>query len=203
MILSARRVGGLALAILPAPACAHSPVPGIEGFYTGLVHPLSTPAQALVVMGLGLLLGWLDPKRARVAFAVYGAALIAGLLFGGGPKPYDPVLFATAFAACALAALLSGRLLPLICVVAAAAGWGLGVVSVPDPGPTRDWIITQAGAFLGAALGPFYLFGLSYYLRQRFPAKGVAVALRVAAAWLAAISLVMFALLVAAARLPA
>lgn len=77
-----RRLGWAALAVLPSPALAHYPVPGLEGFYTGLAHPYSTPAQALAVLGLGLLIGWLTPQQARIAFAVFLAATLAGVLTG-------------------------------------------------------------------------------------------------------------------------
>lgn len=74
-------------------------------------------------------------------------------------------------------------------------GWLLGVVSLAEPGPVQDRIITSAGAVLGANLGPFCLYGLSQFARERFPRPWLAIALRVAGAWLAAIALVMAALL--------
>ena len=73
-----RKLAWLAFAAWPVPAYAHSPVPGIEGFYIGLLHPFSTPAQALLMLGLGLLIGGFDkrffgwPFLAFVIFVLFG-----------------------------------------------------------------------------------------------------------------------------------
>jgi hypothetical protein len=50
--------GVLGSACSPDIAFAHGrPVPGLEGVYLGMAHPLSTPPQLLALLALGLLLG--------------------------------------------------------------------------------------------------------------------------------------------------
>jgi len=54
------------LLAVPTGAQAHGAIKGLEGFTSGLVHPLTTPAHVLVIVALGLLLGQqkpLDLKR--------------------------------------------------------------------------------------------------------------------------------------------
>ncbi|MFV0409516.1 MAG: HupE/UreJ family protein [Paracoccus sp. (in: a-proteobacteria)] len=188
------RLGWAVLALAPTPALAHSPIPGLKGFYTGMLHPFSTPAQALLVIALGLLIGWFEARRARWTLAAFFIAMLGGGLMGGGPRPLDALLFAGAFAACALAALTPGRLFPLVLAITAISGWVIGIVSVPDPGPDRARIITLSGAFVGANLGLLYLWGTSQFIRERYPQVWIGIAFRIAAAWIGALALIMLAL---------
>ena len=193
-----RRLGWAALAVGPTPAWAHSPVPGLEGFYIGILHPFSTPAQALMVVGAGLLIGGYAVREARWAFVALCAAIFGGIFFGAGALPVDTVLFGAAFVACALAALMPGRLIGVAVLSVAIGGWMIGALSVPDPGPLRDLLFTLSGSVVGANLGPLYIFGIRQAIQERFAQPWVAIAFRVAAAWLGAISLVMLALQMAA-----
>jgi hypothetical protein len=191
---TAWRGGWLVLAAGPTPALAHSPVPGIEGFYIGILHPFSTPAQALLMLGLGLAVGAFAPRRAGWAMGTFLAATLIGILIGLIPADLDTALFATAFLAAAAAALAPGRLLPVAVALALVGGVLIGLASVPDPGPTRDRVITMMGSFVGANLGLLYLFGFGMIVRERYTQPWVAIAFRVAAAWVGAISLLMLAL---------
>jgi hydrogenase/urease accessory protein HupE len=187
------------MAAWPAPACAHSPVPGFEGFYTGLFHPFSTPSQALLILGIGLLAGGFDVARARWYLGAFLAATLFGLFMGGmfpgsGAADVDAILFAAAFAACAWSALGPGKLAPIAIALVAIGGVLIGILSVPDPGPTRDRIITMTGSVLGANAGFLYVLGFVLFVRDRFMWEWVKIAFRVVAAWLGAISLVMLAL---------
>lgn len=199
----AGRLCWLAPAVGAGPAHAHAPIPGIEGFYTGLLHPFSTPAQALLMLGLGLLAGSFDSQRVRWPLGAFLAATLVGVGLGRGPEGLDAALFATAFAAAAWAALAPGRFLPGALVVALVGGVLIAMVSVPDPGPTRDRVITLAGSLVGANLGLLYLAGLTLLARQRDPRAWVRIGLRVAAAWVGAISLLMLALSFAPGDMPA
>jgi hypothetical protein len=194
----ARRLGWIAVAAWPLPVHAHSPVPGIEGFYSGLLHPFSTPAQALLMIGLGLMAGGFEPTKARLPLGVFVATMVGGLMIGGVFEQPDMAMFASAFAACALSALAAGRLLPAAIAVAAAGGVCIGVVSLADPGPMRDRIITTLGAFTGASVGLLYLVGMSVIIRERYVSwTWIPTAFRVAAAWIGAVSLLMLALIFA------
>lgn len=190
----AHRALWLLPAVAAAPARAHSPVPGFEGFYVGAIHPFSTPAQALMILGLALLIGGFTPAKARWPLADFLIASFAGLLTGPSGAEPDTPLFAGAFAACALAALAPGMGLFVAIGLAGLGGYLIGDLSVPDPGPARDRLITMAGSMVGANLGLLYLFGLSTILKERFPWPWVPIAFRVAAAWLGAAALLMLAL---------
>lgn len=203
---AARRAPGAALALCAGagPAAAHSPLPGIEGFYAGLLHPLSTPDQALALLATGLLLGGFAIQRLPVAFGAAAIGLATGLATGlargtatGDPAPW---LFGLAALAAAGAALAPGRALPLAALLSLGAGALLGWASLPDAGPPRDRAFTMAGSVTGAALGLLYVAGGLDLLRDRLRAPWLAIALRVLAAWIAAIALLMLALSLAPPR---
>jgi hydrogenase/urease accessory protein HupE len=87
---------GPAWLVLPKPAYAHSPIPGIEGFYVGLLHPFSTPSQALLMLGLGLLISGLRQKHYPSGLGVFLFSMLATLLVGPSLDKPDVALFAVA-----------------------------------------------------------------------------------------------------------
>lgn len=181
--------------LLGAPAAAHTPVSGIQGLSTGLLHPFSTPPQALLMLGLGLLSGVFALATARMLGAVFCGGLLLGVVLGWrGGAEVDPATYGTAVLACALAALATCRTLPLALVAMAVGGVCIGMQSVPDPGPMGDRVTTLAGSVLGAGLGLVYIFGLLHVTHERFTHPAVTIGLRVLAAWAGAIALVMLAL---------
>ena len=188
------RLAWLPLLLVAGPACAHAPVPGIEGFYIGLMHPFSTPPQALLMIGLGLLVGGYAIEKGRCYFVAFPLAIVLGLIVGSIAADLDTAMFAVAFLACVMAALAPGRLHPLAIAVIAVGGFLIGVASLPDDGPVRDRLFTMVGSILGASIGLLYLLGISVLVRERFYRAWVGVAFRVLAAWLGAISLLMLAL---------
>lgn len=189
-----RRLAWLPLVVGASPAHAHSPVPGIEGFYVGLVHPYSTPSQALLMLGLALATVRLEMGMLRWLLGCFLLASLAGLVLGPHVSDPDPFLFAAAFAACALAALAPRRLVFLAIVLAGFGGYLIGEISIPDDGPMRDRLFTMSGSIVGANLGLLYLFGINSVIRERFTWPWVDVAYRVVAAWLGAVALLMLAL---------
>ena len=188
------RLGLLSLVAWPGAVQAHSPVPGIEGFYTGLLHPVSTPAQLFVLLGLGLLVSSYPLAAVRWLLTVFPFATLVGAWVSDGLMDVDTWLFALAFAACVWVALLPGRVISLALGFTCVGGVLIGIVSMPEPGPAQDRIITLAGSLVGANLGLLYLFGAAFYVRERFQQVWVGVALRIAAAWIGAVSIVMLAL---------
>ncbi|MXU66045.1 hypothetical protein [Oceanomicrobium pacificus] len=196
-----RRFGAvwLPLMLSAGPAFAHAPVPGVRGFYVGLLHPFSTPAQALLMLGLGLLVGHLALPTAGRQLVLFFVAAIAGLVAGQGTGALDLLMFGAAFAASATAALLPGRLVPLVALLVALGGFCIGAVSVPDPGPAADRLFVMSGSIVGATVGLLFLVGIVDVIRDRYNWPWVGIALRIAAAWVAAIALLMLALGVAGA----
>jgi hydrogenase/urease accessory protein HupE len=189
-----RWLAGLVWLGLSDPAYAHSPIPGIEGFYIGLLHPFSTPSQALLMLGLGLLISGLRQSHYPPAFGIFLFSILAALLIGPWLNRPDTVLFASAVLVCAMAAIWPKTYLPVALAVVAVGGFLIGQVSIPDPGPMRDRVITMAGSFVGANVGLLYIAGGAIFLKDRFKQHWVEVAFRVVSAWLGAIALVMLAL---------
>ncbi|MEM1237560.1 MAG: hypothetical protein AAGI10_11355 [Pseudomonadota bacterium] len=176
------------------PAHAHSPVPGIEGFYIGLLHPFSSPAPALLIVGLGLLAGSLRVEKARWPLGLFFAASLMALFIGPLIAELDPLMFAAALAACVLAALGGERVAFPTIIIAAVGGYMIGEASIPDAGPQADRIITMLGSFVGANVGLLYLFGTIIFIKDRCRWPWVNVSFRVIAAWLAAAAMLMLAL---------
>ncbi len=191
-----RWIGAAVIGLGPGPAAAHSPIEGIEGFYVGFLHPVSTPSQLLALLALGLLLvhGW--PDRAGRWLGAFVGALAVGMAAGQAgldPAPLPPVLLGVAVAVAALAALAPAAPGWTRLVAAAATGLLVGVVSTPDPGPMRATLITLAGSFVGANLATVYATGAAGWLRERFPRPWVHIGQRVLSAWVAAIAALMLA----------
>jgi hydrogenase/urease accessory protein HupE len=203
-----RAISGSALAaalcLLPNTAAAHSPVPGLAGFYTGMLHPLSTPGQLLGLLALGLMLGAKWPRW----FAAPGLAFAIFCLVGMGlgqlgfvPTWADGGLLIVASLAAAFAALYPPGILTVFVLLTSAAGLLLGVQSTPDPGLLKATLISLAGSLVGANLALLYISGGVGWLRERFTQPWVQTGMRVLAAWLTAIS-VLSALLAFATQQP-
>lgn len=191
-----QRGRGAFLALLSgaAPAHAHSPVPGIEGFYVGLLHPFSTPSQALLMLGLGFLVGAFAAEKARWLLVGFLVASLVGLAAEFRFSNLDPALFSVALGACVLAALMPGRLAYLALMGAVAGGFLIGDASIPDDGPMQDRLFTMSGSIVGANLALLYVFGATQWINERYRHPSVGIVFRVAAAWAGAISLLMLAL---------
>jgi hydrogenase/urease accessory protein HupE len=185
-------------AFSPDVAFAHGrPIPGLEGFYLGLAHPLSAPPQLLALLALGLLLGQSWPREFIIAWRAFALAAIGGLALGVagyGHSFGERALLVIALAASSLAAIAPASVIVPVTMVAGAGGLFLGMVSTPDPGPLGAMIITIAGTFVGANLAFFYASGGIGWLRDRFDKPWALIGLRIIAAWIAAISCLMLAL---------
>ena len=181
-------------ALSAGPAAAHSPVNGVEGFYTGLLHPLTTPEQILALLATGLLLGSFPLRRLAPAFAALLIGLLGGLVLGGDAAASAPSLYAFSAAVGVAAAITPGRSIATVVVAAGAAGLLLGFASLPDPGPPLDRFVTMAGSIIGVLLLILYLAGALDLLRERIDSPVVRIGLRVVAAWIAAIAVLMLAL---------
>ena len=191
------------LAVLVAgPASAHSAFPGIEGFYVGLIHPFSTPSQALLMLGLALLAGGFKPEQAQWLLLSFLLANIAGLVSAFGFDELDAKMFAIAFAACSTAALFPHKLLPFAIALVCVGAFLIGDASVPEPGRLRDRLFTMSGSLVGANVGLLYLLGGSLWIRERSKKPWVGIAFRVASAWLGAVSSLMLALGLSGTNLP-
>lgn len=186
------------LGLLPQQAFAHAPIEGFEGFYKGILHPVTTPEQMLLVVGLSLMA--LVASRRTVGFmlAGYSLALLVGAAWILALRPelqFLPALLALAFVAGALAAASVAPSALVAAGIGAGAGLLMGAESVPDPGPTNSVVITLTGSLLGAALLLVYCYGLLDELRKRIDRPWTEIVIRALGAWVVAAALLVGALL--------
>lgn len=181
-----------ALALVPACARAHSPIPGIGAFYNGALHPFVVPAHFMALLGLGLWIG----RRGIAVEAEAAITLLAGLAAGaalGGVVGWPGTDMAV-LAGSAVVALIVALARPLpnwaLVVVAAAIGLGVGLGSDPEglSGSAR-WT-TLAGTCLGAFIGSLWIAAITEFAKPPW----LKIAVRVVASWVAASALLVLAL---------
>ncbi len=93
---------------LTCPAHAHMTVEGAGDFGNGALHPLMTAPHALILLGLGLLLGQQVPLNLKTPMLVFAPASAAALFLTTTGKVngvYQPVLLGIALCLAALVAL--------------------------------------------------------------------------------------------------
>jgi len=187
------------LAASAGPAVAHAPVPGIEGFYSGLAHVAVEPAILIATLAAMLLMVQDWPERFRRAWPSFAIAVLVGLIAGrgiAGGLPLDIFLLAVALGTAALAALAADRLGPGSAgAVAALSGLLVGAAILPEPGPARDVVVTATGGLLGATLPALVAGGGVDWLRTNSDGPVLRIGIRVAASWVGATALMLLAFL--------
>jgi hypothetical protein len=148
----------------------------------------------MALLAAGVLLGGFSMQRLPVAFGALALGLAVGLVLGAPTGDPSPWLFGLAGVTGAIAALAPGRALPLATLLSLIAGFLIAWASLPDPGPPRDRAFTMAGSVTGTALALLYLAGGIDVLRDRLGGPWLSVGLRIVAAWIAAVALLMTAL---------
>ncbi|MEM7251952.1 MAG: HupE/UreJ family protein [Pseudomonadota bacterium] len=189
-------------AAAPSVVFAHAPVEGVEGFYVGIVHPLSTPDQLLALLGLGVMLGLRWPAGFGRIWAVFLLAMLAGVAWGqlsGLPLWASTALLLVAIVTTTLAALLPAGIQAASLALAGLVGGLIGVLSTPEPGPLPATIFTIAGSVVGANLALFYVSAGIGALRRKFDQPWFLIGVRVLAAWIGAVSIILIALATAQA----
>lgn len=146
------------------------------------------------MLGLGLFVGGTSRLGIQTSVAVFPVAVLASLFTGVWLEEPNIVLFTFAVIVCALAALWPKVFFFVVLLMVALGGFLIGQISIPDPGPLRDRVITMTGSLVGASVALIYIAGGAVYVRERYRQKWVNIAFRVVAAWMGAISLVMLAL---------
>lgn len=183
--------------ILPGAALAHSPFKGLGDFYNGILHPLFVPAQLLVVVALGLVIGQQGVQRHLPVVAGYALGVVAGLtLIGQYPQVVAPGQLKVAILGTAVALALlvvPARALPrvLLTVLAALAGLLLGLDSLQsDPaGSARTAALFGSGVALYLLM--LYPMTLAEYLQGYIWAR---IGTRVLGSWIAASALLVLVL---------
>jgi urease accessory protein len=194
-MVSKRTGAATALGAASLPAWAHSPIPGIGNFYNGALHPLVSPAQLIVLLALGLVVGQGGLAAARAPLVGLLLALLAGLAahrLAGDPDTDRMLLAMAAVLGLAVAAAWRAPAV-LLSAMAALVGVAVGVASGPTglEGSAR-WT-TLAGTLGAALLLTTYVAAMVTLIK----AAWLHIAVRVIGSWLAAAALLVLALSVA------
>jgi hypothetical protein len=175
------------------PAQAHVSIEGFGAVGNGALHPWVSPAHALVLVGLALMVGQRVPldlgPPMRVLAVVSAIALV--LTTGGWiSEIYQPVLLAIALLIGAMVAFewkTSVRASQLASALAAA---GIGLDSVAVPGPPFETIKSLFGTWLAINGVTAYLaICISHGADKAWARTGI----RIAGSWIVAISLMVLA----------
>jgi hydrogenase/urease accessory protein HupE len=176
-------------------AWAHAPVPGVKGFYVGLLHPFSMAAELLVLLAFSLLVSQHRSIRENM-WKSFALGSIVGLgLATGSWITFDanlPLLVLTVCVGLSVAGALSLPL-PVALFASAAIGFLVGRVSLADPGPLAAVVFTTSGAFLGAHMLFFLVTAGLFKLKDKIYWPSMPVAFRVAGSWISAISILLAA----------
>jgi hydrogenase/urease accessory protein HupE len=184
---------GASLSVLPTAAYAHSPVTGLGTFYGYLLHPVSVPSHALLVIGTALMLGQQGREIANRGLPVFGCGLITALGLSRlvpAQGVAEHILLVMALVIASLVVL--DRRIPalLAMVLAAAAGLAIGHDSSPVTGSDAGSLLALAGVTLGTLYLTLVIAGLSSGLAKTWQRVGI----RVAASWVAAACLLVLSL---------
>jgi len=181
------------LLALPASASAHTVVSGVGDFFGGVLHPLTTPAHVLLLLGLGIYLGQQVPLKLKASLFVFVtvSALALGLTTTGLVKTVPPPLIIGL-------ALLAGVLVALEIPPAtwisrglfALAALAIGLDSAVETG--TGWVVVKT--LLGTWTGLIIIVAdLAFYSSKFTKWQWQRVGLRVAGSWITAASLMILA----------
>jgi len=165
----------------------------MSGLLGGLLHPLTTPAHALALLALGLLVGQQRGAARRVSTTAFAAGLIAGLAAIAsalGPTAADVVVLVVAALAGLLVAL--ARPLPLVAGVPlmALSGAALGL----DSPPQATSVTVAIAMLIGTGLGACLAFAVVATCAGRLAAAWQRIGMRILGSWIAASALLVLAL---------
>ena len=183
----------LCLVVFPTTAHAHSPVKGLGDFYSGLLHPLTTPSHVLLIVALGLLAGRRRPFHLKAPMAIFsalsGAALVVATV--GGTRGIHPnVMVGIALWAGILLALDKNLSPAPFCALVAVAAVVMGLDSAVESKSASAVIKTILGNWISLVV---LVCDIAIYVSLGGEAKWLKVALRIAGSWIVAISLLVLA----------
>ena len=193
MISPGRALVFWALLSIPRLGLAHSPIEGIDNFYSGLLHPVFVPAHVLLLIALGLLVGQKGVKDNQSAVLVYFLAVAVGLVaawFSVGSEIEILILGAAAFIGIVIA--VSPVVNRYWCaLIVAAAGLLLGMDSAQDALSGKEKLVSLLGSGLGLYVLILYPMGLADTFNKK---HWQIIGIRVVGSWIAASSLLVLAL---------
>ncbi len=185
-------MAGLAAMAAPGLAAAHSPIPGIGDFYSGLLHPFFVPAHLMALLALGLLIGQRGLVKARWAAIALLTSIPVGLAVSAasGLPDLDIGLLGGSLVIAAGVAL--ARPVPDAVLVPGAAVIGLliGLGSNPETLAASARWAALAGTWLGASLAVLWPAAMVEMASRPWIKLGV----RIGASWIAASAMLVLSL---------
>ena len=181
------------LLAIPGSASAHTAISGVGDFFGGVLHPLTTPAHLLVLLGLGLLAGRQTPLNLKTPLAVFIPVSAVALLLtttGMVKTVYPPLLIGFALVAGVLVAWGKPLPAPALTALFALAALALGLDSAVETGAASTIVKTLLGTWLGLTLA---VVDIAYYLSFCTKQKWQQVGVRVAGSWITAASFMILA----------
>lgn len=166
------------------PAQAHGTLPGGGGFYSGALHPLVAIEHLLLLLAAGLILGRDDLRRPLLAL---GLGVGAGLWFGTAVASQQIVLLGVTLGFGTLLALQLKQPEWIYTALLLVAGLAVGLETDLPASNARM-------AALGVGVGVFLITMNAFALGAALISSRVAVTLRVAGAWMLAVSMMVLAL---------
>jgi hydrogenase/urease accessory protein HupE len=177
----------------PATAHAHSPIKGLGDFYSGLLHPLTTPSHVLIIVAIGLLAGRRRPFHLKAPMAVFitfsGAALLVATV-GGFQGIHPTVMVGIALCAGLLLALDKNPSIAPFCALVAVAAVAMGLDSAVESQSVNAVVNTLLGNWISMVV---LVCDVAIYVSLGGEAKWLKIALRIAGSWIVAISLLVLA----------
>ena len=183
-------IGGVAVAMCPAPAEAHLNSTGMGPIYDGLVHFLLSPEDLVPVLALALWAGLRGASYGRRALFVLPSAWLLGGLLGStasatnGSAVLSSIWFLLLGGLLAADAKLSLR---VTTALAALVGVCHGYVNGAGMGPPGSATV----ALLGLAFAVFVLVAVAAAFVVRLRVEWARIAVRVAGSWIAASGLLL------------
>lgn len=184
----------ICVAAVPTPALAHMPIAGVDGFFGGLLHPILVPSHALAIVGLALLISRQSRVAGLVAWGVFAAALLAGLLaiyVGAGDIFAGDILLALTVGIGLALALARPVANAFLWPLAAMMGCALALDSPPDVISIAQATRILAGTGLGACIA---LTAITAAARRLGDRGWQQLAIRIAGSWIAASALLVLSL---------
>ena len=187
------RRGVLALALsltLTYAARAHAPVPGLDGFPGGLLHPVLVPAHLLALIGLGLFIGQQRmPGLTALFFAAGLAGGLSAIASAVGETPANTVLLVSAAITGALTALAVAMPRVIGWLLAGVIGVAIGLDSPPHVISVTEATIMLIGTGIGALIVLIAVTAAAAALKRDWQRIGV----RVLGSWTAASAILVLA----------
>jgi hypothetical protein len=157
-----------------------------------LVHPVSTPAHVVALIGLGLIASRNFSRAGAAIIAAFALGLTGGLgaiAWGVGETPASDVLLASA-TLCGLMAASGLTAVFLAVPMALVSGAALGLDS-----PPQSILLGEAVAMLiGTACGGIGALAMIAFVASTIARWREGILLRVAGSWIAAIAILVLAL---------